>query len=83
MDTQPHFEVVYLVLATLKDVFTLFEPVIDSIVVTTYDIDPLIHRDAGNAAAATFWNAIPQNQASDDGQLHPWSQSVADAINLA
>jgi hypothetical protein len=81
--TQPPFEEESPVLATLEDIFTLFEPVIDSIIASTYDINPFIHSDAGSAAAATAWNAIPQNQAAGGGVLHPWTQNVADSINIA
>ena len=42
VDTQPPFEASNPVLATLEDIFTLFEPVIDSIVASTYNINPLL-----------------------------------------
>jgi len=69
-------------LPTVQDVLDVFRPLIAAIIYDNHDPNAFTHMDQTNHVAAAAWNALPANQ-GPDGTVHAWSQSIADALNLA
>jgi len=76
--TQP----VYTPVTTVEALLDIFEPLLAGLIFDNHDPNQFTHMDQANQAAAATWNALPANQGAN-GTIHAWSQTIADAVNLA
>ena len=73
---------VYSPVTLVEALLDIFRPLIAGIIFDNHNDNNLTRLDQTNHAAATTWIMLPDNQGAG-GTIHSWSQSIADAINLA
>ena len=72
----------YTPVTTVETLMDLIEPLTAGLIYDNHNDNEFTCIDQTNHAAATAWNTLPANQ-DDSSTIHQWSQTIADAINMA